>query len=458
MTLFATVLVFGCGGGSSSSGDSAEDASIQLVNLLVDSPAISAVYNEVGADSENESRLEALEFPSASASVSLSLGEYDLDVVYDTLNEEEVAILPQRSLSVGAEREIVVATFGTVDEPELRIFDYELEDFSDLDEDEQADVETLFVEFFHGAPSQGDIDVYLTETDESILTRSPLFRLSYGSSSGLQLIQRDSNYRIWVTLADTNDVVFDSNTISINTLRRQFFFLTDAFGPAGVSMQLSRAGSVGSFIVNDQEDVTTFLATNWVSNVPGIDVYFGDTADTPILGDVLFGEDSEIQELLDPETKSVNVTPSGDTQTFLFEENYEFGPGEQVRLVVSGNEPDDSIAGQFILEDSRPIAIFADLTIVNAAPSAEQVNLFILAPGQEPLGATPTHTMQYGSNANSRLDLGDYDLYVLSQDGSTIIGPVRLTFFEGNYYTLYLVDNPAGGPPTELRYGDSFAR
>ena len=379
-------------------------------------------------------------------------------ILYRALNGDFEVLIDDYPIPVVAGHDIYLALSGSFASPVVTLIDNEVPPLV-TDADGNIIVSQLLnVQFAHTASKIVPVDVYLTRFDEALATATPTLSISANVVSPPAEVVSGNDYRVRLTRVGETEVVYDSGNLILSPERNQLFLLHDYFGPGDVPVRVAAVvNGATTALVNESLPVDLRLV-NLISNVPSIDLYFGDVNDAPEFDDVDLGEVSDFVTF-DPIAVPINVTPGDDNLTFLLEQTLTLSAGQVRTLVVAGDPMSDvGIASRSILEDTRPVATALKVQMVHTAASLQPIDFYLLDPGQpfEDANATISGAV-FLANANVPRGLGAVDIVVTLAGSETVIsGPTRLTLSDGNL-TVFLRESTSGGPPYFLDVRDEQA-
>jgi hypothetical protein len=228
------------------------------------------------------------------------------------------------------------------------------------------------------------------------------------------------------------------------------YLLLDNFGPGGETLRVGDVLVTGLQNFPKQVLVGTMRFANMIPDSGAVDVYLGPTTNPPLFANVAYGAITGYVQV-PPNTVTVNVTAAGST-TVLYHTDITPVGGEARTFYASGLEATPTtLVGTNVLESLRPIAQAAQFEIVQAAPSAGPVDIYLTAAGQPITDAGAILSGSLLANTSVAVGTGDYDL-TITRSGSTIalFGPERISLDAGNVYDSVIFDSPGGGSPLQF--------
>ena len=151
---------------------------------------------------------------------------------------------------------------------------------------------------------------------------------------------------------------------------------------------------------------------------------------------------------------TIHVEPAGTTAT-LINLPVVFQPGESYTFIAAeASFASPSLAPIFLTDDnSAPSTGQMKLRVVNASPDVGNVDVYVVAPGKNLQGVTPTFSNLGFQAASSYQNLapGNYEIYFTVAGQKTIlIDSGALTFHAGQIRTVVALDATGGYTSTML--------
>jgi len=305
------------------------------------------------------------------------------------------------------------------------------------------------------ATSVAAADIYVTDVNTDINTVAPTATLNFGEFSSLVQLDPTVTYRLQVTAAGTKaPVLFDSGGFTQAKMQRSVYMLMDNYGSSGVSLRVANITATAATDFANETLVGTMRATNDIPDTPLVDVYVGATTGTPLFTNVAYGTTTPYLPVANG-TATVNVTPAGAPATVVATQSLTFVGGQARSMYATGLALAATPTGTLTayIDSQRAITGQAQLRVIDAAPSAGTIDVYLLVPGQNVGDVSPVLTGgTLLSTTALNLTPGSYDIAV-TRTATTVqlFGPDRVVVADGGVYTAVLMDAAGGGPPLSLQ-------
>ncbi len=456
LVALSCVLLAACGGGSSGGGQvdppdpTFDQGILGFINTISDSPAIG-----VGLISTSSGGSSASVLFGQAVLQARTVAGFDVRAGYTGTDGETVTIferLDDNNIKLFRDDETIVWFSGNLANPVITVIENQEYGYG-LEEDAVAQPE---VQVFHGALSQGDLDIYLTETSADLAATAPTATLAHGEFSTVLQTSSSESARVVVTPAgDAATLLFDSGAFTVADNTRMQLIVSDYFGPGNAEITVRTVINRTQVALSNQIDTSTeLLTTNLVADVSSVDVHVGEPAGNPLVAGVAFGATAQTDGLSTGSEVNLVVTADGvDTDETL---NVTVGiePGTYNFLFVGGLQTDADQAearntsGVVTAADLRPISTGVLVQVFNGSVAAGASDVYLLSAGETVSDNTATFSLATGGYNTNLVPVGDYELSVTDNGSSTVeTGPVVQTFSAGNYYIITLADAPGGGGP-----------
>ncbi|HEY6598845.1 MAG TPA: DUF4397 domain-containing protein [Pseudomonadales bacterium] len=415
--------------------------SIRVINAIPDASSITAFINAQPIASPNFSE---------SSPLSQSLvGRYALNIVYAPPNDVGTTLVDNEIVDLTDPDEysyLIIGPLATAHQ--LRVKNVE------ISYGVAANSTTLpppDYQIVHAATNVGAADVYVTDTAADLANATPAATVSFGDVTPLVQLDPGVTYRVRVTPAGSKTpVLFDSGSYNVTDLARSIYLLLDHFGPGGEALRVADVNFFGAQDFANQTLASALRVANMIPTVAAVDVYLGDTSGTPIVANAPYGVTTAYVPVANGET-TLTITPAGDPATTLASDAITI-IGGQARTVYTSQQAPLAPIFAGVIESQRSIAGQAQLRLVAASPTAGNVDIYVLVPGQPISDTTATlgNAPLLGSTSTN-LTPGTYDV-IVTRSGSTVqlLGPERISLDAGDVYSAVLFDAPGGGTPLQL--------
>lgn len=444
LVIMISLILSGCGGGSSGSGLTVPDvtvpppASLEVLHASQDAPAVNILVEDNAVASN-------LDF-GASANVTVTSGSFDIQVD-GILPTTTTTVIGPATLDVAGDDRVTVIAAGPVAtiEPLILI-------------EPQAEVAAgdVRVRVVHAASTAPMVDVYVNAPGTDITTVAPLGTFEFRGTLGPVTVPA-GDYQIVVTVAgDPAAVAFDSGSVGLagGSDLVVAAIANVATGAAAVELAvLTGTGSLNILDVNATADVRVVHAS---PDAPAVDVVAADNFAAPAVSNLAFPEVTPYLNLA-PGDLNVKVVPTGVTTPVVIDADLSLVAGTATTVMAVNTLAE--IEPLLLSDNLRRIGTEAQVRIVHASPSAGEVDIYVVAPGASIDAVDPNFSAVpfLADTGYVSLDAGDYDVVVTPTGTKTpAIGPATITVAAGGIYTAAARDEVGGGLPLGLILFDDF--
>jgi len=432
MVLAGSVMLSGCW---LDDDDDPATTSVRVLHASSDAPAVNVQVNGdvvvPGADYKQAAALE----PSA--------GLADISVKGLLPGGETATVISADGVSLRSDTKYDVIAVG-------KVGDETIEPLILTDDGARDDANSARLRVAHLSPEAqaaagGPVDVYVTASGEE-LPAEATFSFSFKESVGPLELTASDDYRIRVTPAGSDTVVYDSGQIGL---------------PAGSDLLVGAVDNTGangdaspiSLIVVNGENVAEIFDVDQQSGVRVVHNSFDAGVVDVLLNDVVAVDDLAYPQaapgsMLDNYaqvpvgTQNVKVTPFNDNATVAIEANLDFAAGVGYTVIANGLFAD--IEALVLTDTVRDIATQASVRVVHGSTLAGPVNVYLLPAGQTEVGnASPALSgVEFGQESGYLAVTPDtYNLVVTDVDGNVAIGPLEVNLEASGIYTAIARDN-----------------
>ncbi len=406
-------LVSGCGAGGESDGTKVplpRQGLIRVVNAMPDSGSMTSfLSNSVFAINQ---------YGDATPLSATLVGQYVMNILLTPPSGVSTSLVNNAALDLIDQSEISYFLIGPTATPQLVQIN-NIDIVYGVDTSKPSTFPPPDFQILHAATDSGAVDVYVTDTAADLASATPTATVNFGDLTPLTQQDPAVTYRIRVTPAGSQTVLFDSGSFDVAQLRRSVYMLLDNFSPSGETLRVANVTALAAENFPNQTSVTSMRVANMIPDAAAIDVYLGDTTGTPVFQNVLYGSTSAYTSIPNGAT-TINVTLAGVPGTVLKTAPQTIVGGLGISLYASGLDADDTSTFVLVSESQRSITGQAQFRFVAAAPSATSIDVYLVTPGQ-PIADSAPILVNGGllSSTSVNLTPGSYDIFV-TRSGTTV--------------------------------------
>jgi len=337
------------------------------------------------------------------------------------------------------------------------------------------------LQFVHAAPDvPAVVDIYLTTVPASpsllpeLSTQTPIAQVTYGQQPAPRQLVLPGTYVIRVAVPGATEPVFVSNEITLSD-GNDFLIVAVNNISAGLSPISLAVNSgfraffnpVGTFDIFDKDALAELRVVQVSPDAPALDIIgIGDSGLEPertfATGLTYLADTGYVPTV--PDTYTVRGVPSSDpgTATPLFTITGTLPVAVPTTLFTTGLV--DNIDPLVLPGDIRPVFAQGKLRIVDASPSSDTVDVYILAAGTDFADPAVTPTLQNLALRSATPYLPffprNYTVTFTVAGTKTVLAAAEVAATEGTVQTAILVDavrvdsSSDGKPPAVLLTND----
>lgn len=390
--------------------------------------------------------LSAVDYKDGSARLTLDAGTYEIRID---------ALLPNGSTTVIGPLDLSIAADTTYSAVAVgKVSDGSLAPLVLTQDDTQVAAGSARAFVLHAAPDAPAVDVFVTTPGADLSATAPLGSFSFQESLGPVEVTA-GDYQIRVTVAgDPTAVVYDSGTVTLADGSDLLLSAVANTGPGNSPISIALLDGTGSAEIVDAATPARLRVVHASPDAPNVDVIANDSI--TLVSDLAFPNSTGFLSV-DPATYNVKVTAAGNASAVVIDADLTLDAGVSYDVIAIDNLA--SIQALVAADDSRPIATAAKLRIVHASPTAQDVDIYVTAPGTDIANESPAlAAVPFGANTGFlALDPGTYDVTVVpAGTKDAAIGPATISIDASSIYTAIARDADGGGAPLNLILLDDF--
>jgi len=421
VTLVAALTLIGCGsdpGFDEETDFIRKEGGVQFVNMIPDSPELTMFHGL------NNQRIR---FPFTTGGEVSFEDRYDWRLAYRDSNLDEITVAEGKNQQI---TENTLSTFlfmGSLAQPSIEIVDVALPPFADRTEG------SAVLWFAANLSSVSMVDLYLLDSDATLAASAPLASLTSGSFTTTFIVDSGENLQLVITVAGSQDILFDSGPITLPDRSVDLFALVDDFGPGGENhIDVIRGTSSNRSIMPDVSQATMSRTSNF-SSLNDLTVMFGERS-SPV-------RDPENQTPYSETAGGDQVINISQNTSTIFEDSADlFAGGFHSFLIFDGPDSDTPVAPILVRDEYREISDRVYFQFING--SSETIDFYALTRDQETDDTAPVlNDAQSLASGINEVPTGDTRFIVQTADNEETLGSAQLNLESGTTYTLVYDSN-----------------
>jgi len=419
--LLAIFLLSACGSDSGFDEDTdfiTKNGFVQFVNMMPDSPELIIFH---GRDRT------AVRFPLAQAIGQIPVDKYDWEIAYLDANDDEVSVVEGENQPITEDGLTTYLWTGSLSQPNIQIVDAPYI----LSSNRPAGVADIW--FASNLTNHSMVDIYLTNLDAALTDAAPLATVTSGNYTSRFSVDAGPDQQIRITVAGSNELLFDSGALEILEKTEDLYALVDDFGPDGANHAdvIRTIGSTGSTILDESQSASIRVGN--YSEQSSVTAMLG----TAVYPDIIKQTRSSSQEI---ENSSIEFTITDASDTILEASSgpvtIRAGAFHSIYTFENNTTDATSITRSLIAIDSfRLVRDRALFKFING--SNEFVDVYILRPGQDLDEVAPLlDDIGFAAQLNYESIANDVEYVIRNSDNTETLASISNTQQEGVSYTL----------------------
>ena len=394
-----------------------------------------------------ETSLGVLNYQESSGQSSFDDLEYEFrfEILLPDDNVDEPTVLATRTLSVDSEREYTFVLSGSLENPQLFVWDQFGRDWADeLEEAEENETEVTVMEvsFGHISNLLGSVDVYLEEPGTSPVAATPKATLGFSEFVAATELSADDYQLVLTPAGDPGTILFASDPFFISAATSTLITLMDDGGLTTADFTVRIIGTGLGQKLQDLNSTSIISAAHAAFGSTSLDVIDSDNFADPLIADLGFGELSSEVEIEEGELQLI-VTPSDNPGVFLSQRVLDAIGGTYNRLYFVGLPGDLQTVS--LRYDRSTLATHARVQLFQGAARFQTLDVYLVDLDTDISLIGPSSSgLLYGTGFSyvSR-EPDDYNLVITERGTKNIIGgPLEISLEANENYSIILTDAP----------------
>ena len=394
-----------------------------------------------------ETVLGSVEFQGATGVSEFDDLEYEFrfEILLPDDDVDEPTELVSRTLSVASDQEYTFILSGSLENPQLFLWQQFGRDWADeieTAEDNDTEVTVMEVSFGHISTVLDTVDVYLEEPGTIPASTTPRVTLSFSEFNPAVELSADE-YQLVVTPAGAPDtLLFASDPFSLSAATSTLVTLIDDGGFTTADFSVNLIGSSAGASLTDIDSSAAISAMHVALGTGPLDVFDSGDFSSPLIGNLSFGMISPEIDFSD-DTLELVVTPNDDLGVFLTQNNLNVFDGTYNRLFFVGLPGEvQAVARRY---DRSTVATHARFQLFHGAVRFPTVDVYVVDLDTDIQLIGPTYSsILYGSGFDYvRREANSYNIFVTEPGTNNVIaGPLQVDMEKSRNYSLIIADSP----------------
>ncbi|MCB1644705.1 MAG: DUF4397 domain-containing protein [Pseudomonadales bacterium] len=457
ITLTLLVIFTGCS--ESSSGTDPTAPRIQVINAIVDAPALLLTINTDPDDSDgdntntDDTTSYSLAFQDATTTQTSVAGELEFSLTRSRLDGTTVTLIGETRLTLENDHIYILLLSGTYAAPTYELIGTENADLPETDNDE------ALVRVIHTG-NEAQTTVWLSDS-ESTSSGTAFSILSAGQYSDYQLLADPTESRYLLITDSAGNLVFDGGEVTLQENSRYHILITD--DPASetgnsTAIIINSSGFV-QILLNQQQNPEIRLL-NLIPDANNLNFTFSDsfTGTTLTTNTLGYGEISAFDEV-EADIVFLDLSVKDDSGSEIYSTVISLNEDTRYTLIVGGYVMEDTLSSSLSSVTEGTVTSFTYMQFINATTytitdedgDEQQIdlNIYLLNPGESLDDASSILNNLASLKAKTVLVEAEPAVLVATDaaTGDIIAGPHSVFPESGTRMIVSVVEAVNGGEP-----------
>jgi trimeric autotransporter adhesin len=418
----------------------AADTFVRVTHAVSDAPGVNIL-----AEGEVLAGLENVGYQISSPWITLEEGSYAVQVDAILPDQSSTTVIGPVDLDLAGDTRYEVLAIGSVETIEPLIIENAVTDVTSG---------SARVQIVHAASDAPMVDIYVTAPGDDLSSAQALATLSFTEFTG-QTEVAAGDYQIRLTPAGSQDVVYDSGTVSLADGADLMIAATTNVGAGESPVTLLAADGEGSAKIWDADTGANLRVVHGSPDAPAVDVLVNN-ADAPIhyqLDGLSYPNATDYLPV--PATDLLVDAVADADNTVVALDDIAVSPevGMSYTAIATNNLADINLA--LLADDNRSLATAAKVRLIHNSPTAGDVDIYVTATDDisdaDPTFADiPYNPDDVANTGYVQLEAGIYYVTITpagSKDAA--IGPLMVDLAAGDVLSAIAMDAVGGGLPLQ---------
>lgn len=414
-----------------------ETFNVQVLHASPDAPAVDVLLGGVLT-------LQDVDYKVGSGQLERDVGTYSVEVQGLLADGSTTTVIGPVDLTFAADTTYTIAAVNSVAAIEPVVVEQPRTPVS---------AGSARINVLHAAAAAPGVDVFVTTPGAALNGTAPTGSFVFKETIGpAELAAGD--YQIRVTPAGSmdpdNNVLFDTGTLTLNDGDDLFIAAVPNTSGGAAPISLVALNGTASLEILDAATPASVRVFHTSPDAPAVDVIADDNFASPLIPSLAF-PDFVGYVGIPAADYNIKVTPAGTPGVIVIDADLSLAAGQAYDVLAVDTLA--MIEPLVLNDDPRSVATNAKVRIVHASPTAQDVDIYVVAPGTDINTVEPTLTDVpfKASTGYIALSEGMYDVAVTPAGTKTAaIGPATFDFMNGDVVTVVARDAAGGGTPLNV--------